>query len=385
MTYHGLVYTKDGMSLYWSRVELPGSPYCTNVQRTHGTHISSNFRYPLPYKKSERRTCLQKYPPLVAADDAKPGNGWTVVQRADSIRQWAHEGHLVYTSIDDKVPGQVNAGNDSIVALNLRGGWRPLQAPFLAPDGIKLMPTTDAIVLADAKETPLYTRLDDALNKSYCFGTCAELWRPVVAAAGRRSFGDWTIVPRRGEALGQWAYKGQPLYYGPPGGETKEARPAAVYHMAKAPAEFGIRQGPAGSPIYVDKNQMTLYVFTCIEESEDTLSCDRIGDASRYYESFCGGPDRCADIYRLARAPADAVENDVWTVRDVVVSNPLRPAAPGEKTERVWLYKGRLVFQHADDVAPGDFYGIGTRLHSLVYIQTISATLLGNEIPLPSI
>ena len=49
--------------------------------------------------------CELKWPPLIALDDAKPVGRWTVIQRADGLKQWAYGGKPLYGWHEDKKPG----------------------------------------------------------------------------------------------------------------------------------------------------------------------------------------------------------------------------------------------------------------------------------------
>ena len=71
-------------------------------------------------------------------------------------------------------------------------------------------------MLADAKGMTVYTFDRDAANsgKSMCNGDCAVKWPPVLAKAGDKPTGDYTIVTRD-DGKKQWAYKGKPLYTWP--------------------------------------------------------------------------------------------------------------------------------------------------------------------------
>ena len=62
--------------------------------------------------------CATNWPPLVAAADAQPTGDWTIVARADGVRQWAHLGRPLYTFVKDTKPGeQSGAGMGG-------GAWR---------------------------------------------------------------------------------------------------------------------------------------------------------------------------------------------------------------------------------------------------------------------
>jgi predicted lipoprotein with Yx(FWY)xxD motif len=66
-------------------------------------------------------------------------------------------------------------------------------------------------VLADGKMMTLYTFDKDADGKSACNGPCATNWPPLMAQAGAKASGDWSVVTRD-DGSKQWAYKSHPLY-----------------------------------------------------------------------------------------------------------------------------------------------------------------------------
>jgi predicted lipoprotein with Yx(FWY)xxD motif len=69
----------------------------------------------------------------------------------------------------------------------------------------------DSGVFVDEKGMTLYTFDRDAKGRSACNAQCAVNWPPLVAAAGAKAAGDYTIVVRD-DGREQWAYKGKPLY-----------------------------------------------------------------------------------------------------------------------------------------------------------------------------
>jgi predicted lipoprotein with Yx(FWY)xxD motif len=84
--------------------------------------------------------------------------------------------------------------------------------------------TQDGVLIGPTGMT-LYTFDRDAANSaaSACTGGCATNWPPLMAPAGAKPMGDYTVV-RRDDGNMQWAYKGRPLYYwtkdGKPGDRT---------------------------------------------------------------------------------------------------------------------------------------------------------------------
>ncbi len=63
----------------------------------------------------------------------------------------------------------------------------------------------------DHKGMTLYTFAKDTAGKSMCNDKCATNWPPLMATAGDKSMGDWTVIKRDDGSM-QWAYQGMPLY-----------------------------------------------------------------------------------------------------------------------------------------------------------------------------
>jgi predicted lipoprotein with Yx(FWY)xxD motif len=52
--------------------------------------------------------CAENWPPLAAADDAKPTADMTIVIRDDGKKMWAYKGKPLYTFKKDTAPGETN-------------------------------------------------------------------------------------------------------------------------------------------------------------------------------------------------------------------------------------------------------------------------------------
>ena len=65
--------------------------------------------------------CATNWPPLMAAADAKPTDGYTVITRTDGGKQWAHMGKPLYTWKNDKKPGDITGDGF------LNGAWHIAQ------------------------------------------------------------------------------------------------------------------------------------------------------------------------------------------------------------------------------------------------------------------
>jgi predicted lipoprotein with Yx(FWY)xxD motif len=51
--------------------------------------------------------CATRWPPFMAAADAKASGDWSTVKRTDGAMQWAYKGMPLYTWEKDKAPGDV--------------------------------------------------------------------------------------------------------------------------------------------------------------------------------------------------------------------------------------------------------------------------------------
>ncbi len=103
------------------------------------------------------------------------------------------------------------AGWALVLALVLVGqGFVPVQAGQM-PAAIAVGEAAGGKVLTDARGMTLYVFDKDKPGTSNCYGGCAEKWPPLIAAAGAKAVGDFSLVMRK-DGTRQWAYRGRPLY-----------------------------------------------------------------------------------------------------------------------------------------------------------------------------
>jgi len=88
----------------------------------------------------------------------------------------------------------------------------PATAPAPAPAASDLPPIRQRSgILVDLKGRGLYNFGGDDPGKSNCSGQCILLWPPIIADAGAKPKGEFTLVTRD-DGQKQWAWKGKPLY-----------------------------------------------------------------------------------------------------------------------------------------------------------------------------
>lgn len=365
LTYEGAIYgNAKGMTLHYTRSDAEaGKSSCTDDKSLDAFHDGTLFYYklPYPYEGVGRRSCVEKWPPFEPSADAQPVGKFSIIQRPDGKRQWAHNGRPLYTSIVDRFPGEVSE------AVGTR---RPLPAPVYLPAGLQIVKTVFGVTLADKTGKTLYSRATDTKDSSSCDTACVRQFPPVLAGAGGAANGRWSVI-KRGDGQRQWAFDGKPLYtYAADegladvsGASVAGWSPVVLLAVPPPPEGIKIVVTPEG-PVYVDRHGMSIYILTCHEENNDRLSCGREGDSAGIWHGLCGGPERCADNFKLIKVTDDTARKDdpMWSVRAVDLKNPLRILDDESKGTKVWQYNRRLVFTYGGDVEPGEIFGHGVRL-----------------------
>jgi predicted lipoprotein with Yx(FWY)xxD motif len=380
LTIEGPVFVNErGMTLYTIR-ETCSDAHQVSIRAVTATEGAVDF----PVNVDRARSCLEKYPPVLANDHAAPVGKWTIALRQDGARQWRYDGKPLHTSIKDQRPDELNASYPTRLgrpyAVNLA------RAPLAGmPAGVTVRETPAGLALANFDGRIFY--FADPSRANACDARCKELWRPFVApamASTERLGRQWTLV-NGANGVAQWAFDGKPLFTyerdAPAHGEQVFAdtfggqwsAPIDGWHVALLlsaplpPAGVSTQRLPGdnqlfsfGLPkiVYADDRGMTLYTLHCSEgDEEGGLDCDDAGDNPTYWSSFCGGIDRCADTWRPLPAPDDVERDDgIWSV---AVIDPRQPwsTTDGARGMRVWAYRGRPVFTYVGDTLPGDFYG----------------------------
>jgi predicted lipoprotein with Yx(FWY)xxD motif len=359
-----------GMTLYTLSDEeaAVGVSWCKDVGYKQAKHELLGYVHALP-NLDHRPTCVQKNPPARVKDGAKPAGKWSIVEREDGIRQWAYQGHPLYTSVKDEAPGQTNADS--------RG--KPLYVPFDVPAGIYLfregrvgaLLTSTTERTASAKLT-VYTHDLDSATESKCDRQCAATWQPVLAPVLAMATGDWSVV-KRGDGTLQWAFRGKPLYtyfgdFNPGdlnGQGVKNWHVAVVYPRIGTPPEISKRMTFMGE-VPTDTQGHTVYWFHCTEDGPDKLDCDDPSDRNPIWYIVCGNtPAACAKEWHPVLVPPNAKNVGYsWTAVTMPLPwSPVRAGDGGEEGPKVWAYKGRPVFTYYDDQRPGDTNGWGISLH----------------------
>jgi|GEM_PF-205440 len=364
----------DGMTLYtWPLKGLRNGDLgdrigsaSTCTERVFTTNSGLMSPYPeglvLP-DLDVRPSCVDLWPPVVAAESPEPIGKWTLIERTDGEPQWAYDGYPVYTSVLDIWPGDTYGGGKR----NRQGDGPALRVSIgPAPDvpaEFQVVQTTTGRMLTNHTGFSIYVWDGDDLNESRCQSECLENWTPVLALEYVEERGDWTVF-ERSPGVSQWAYRGKPLYtynFDPEarrmiGSDQAGWHNVFTQRVPAPPPEFTIQSTRTGH-VLADADGRTIYIYNCGDDAPDQLFCDHPNYTQAYRLAVCGGndPERCLMMFPPVEAPGEVeTDNRLW---GTVYIDPLtgKEMEPGEEGGmHVWTYRDRPVYTSALDKKPGD-------------------------------
>lgn len=350
--------------------EAAGTPGCYDELLTVTAGLMSPYPAGIALPELESRpSCVDRWPPVLAAEGAEAVGDWSLVRRRDGSRQWAYEEQPLYTSVLDRGSGDTLGGTRRKYGRDDPAYRVPVGPPPLLPPGFAVKATSLGRLLTTDGNASVYVFADDTATRSACDEECLRRWEPVLAPALARPFGDWTLL-ERSPGLRQWVFRGKPLYThlrdpeswslvgsDLPGWRNVFTQPAPAY-----PPGFTVQQTIAGD-VLADEDGRTIYLYNCADDSRDQLACDHPSTTQVYRLAMCGAgdPARCQEHWPYVEADADArASNDTWTVItiDPATGRFLAPEHPDAL--RVWAYRDRPVYTFGRDRQPGDVHGGGT-------------------------
>ncbi|MGE3333469.1 MAG: hypothetical protein AB7I36_07490 [Rhodospirillaceae bacterium] len=337
-----------------------------------------------------RATCLDEcaktWTPVAVSDKAKAFGPWSIIKRADGVKQWAFEGKALYHFVNDVDPGSV--GGNSPMRFGARrmngagvfvgGGIRGAGAKGAAPDvplpaewtpalvfpvggvkapdglGVREIPDAAVISLVDSDNFTIYTTSGNAAKME------SVDWKPVQAPIFAKAQGDFAFIDRT-DGIRQWSYKGRGLYtYAGdliPGdangvGVAKNWDVAAVVRFSM-PAGVSIQATPGQGKVLANERGMTLYRRDGhILQSGGGHNLRRGAPPRPAVGRDIGTDPRCSAAclksWHPYLAPDDAEAQGFWNVA---------VRADGKKQ---WVYQGYALWTFDGDKKPGDINGHDT-------------------------
>lgn len=353
--------------------ELGKSPNCEDKRIT----VSAGTMPPYPAglelpDASTRPTCAQVWPPVLAANDAKPVGKWNTISRANGSKQWTYEGYPVYTSALDR-EAAAPVGSAVIRAKGDSGNLREPIGPLAdVPAQFVVVSAQTGRFLARVDGPVVYTSDKDAPNKSNCDKTCQSEWQPVLAAmAAPQSRGEWGVI-ERSPGVRQWTFRKMPVYTRVADAVADKYRPHGFdgsdvpgWHIAyvrlgpNIPKGFSIQDTTRGQ-VVADPQGRTVYAYSCIDDAADMQPCDHPNQTQAYRYAVCGHSDpvRCVKTFPYVIAEKGAKsDSKTWSVVSIDPASG-KYATPGQAGAlNVWAYRDRPIYTFIRDHAPGDLEG----------------------------
>ncbi len=347
--------------------EVEGTPACYDVhyRETAGIQIPYPAGLELP-NADHRPTCIQYWPPVFAPAGAKPMGNWTILDRTDGTKQWAYKNFALYTSHLDKRAGDTyggsmrDLGKDPVSSGALRRPAKP--APAVPPE-FKVVTKVLGRLLVTKEDQSVYYYHKDTPNKSNCTGSCLEKWEPILASDIAVAHDQWSLLVRP-EGTRQWVFRGKPLYrylkfvkkesYD---GEYYESgwQNVFTYRVPAPPSRFQTVDTDGGQ-ILANADGKTIYYYSCVEDTLDSLLCDTPDAPQEYRLAVCGAGDidRCLQTFPYLRADkGEKSHSSAWSIIDIDPKTG-RYATNPDTSLRVWAYRGRPLYTFARDSKVGD-------------------------------
>jgi predicted lipoprotein with Yx(FWY)xxD motif len=349
--------------------ETQGNPACYDEVLTVTAGLMSPYPPGIVLPELDSRpSCMNLWPPVIAAEGAEEVGKWTIIERKDGLLQWSHNEHPLYTSVHDKVAGDVLGGTTRVYGGDSPAIRVPLTPPSRMPPGFAVKTTTVGRLLTTDTTHSVYVYDPDTPERSMCNGDCARTWEPVLAPSMAKSRGEWSIF-ERSPGLRQWAFRQQPLYtyvldqhtWSLEGSDVSGWSNVYTQLSPVPPSEFTVQETLAGE-VLADAEGRTLYTYNCGDDSADQLACDHPNDTQIYRLAMCGGDaEKCLTNWPYVEAAAgEVVTSRSWSV--VSIDPKTGHYAAPEQTDAllVWAYRDRPIYTYGADKNPGDLHGAGT-------------------------
>ena len=180
-----------------------------------------------PKTECATSVCPTRWEPIQAPNLAHPIGDFTLVDRADGMRQWAYKGKALYTFSGDLMSGDAfgTAANKDFEVAIVGQNFIPAVASISFDPGRGPMIATKAGMTLYRLDTSFHTpdghglpgaqqgspKVGRTMGTGACDASCLKTWKPFVAGANDVASGHWSIMVRE-DGTRQWAYKGFALY-----------------------------------------------------------------------------------------------------------------------------------------------------------------------------
>jgi predicted lipoprotein with Yx(FWY)xxD motif len=319
--------------------------------------------------------CAQEFPPFVAGERAKAAGDFSILARADHVRQWVYQGKPLYRYSGKDPEGEPVGARFQLAenpawhdpssrTYSPKHGWR--RAAFMPEKSITMPPNVEIDGLAVANG---FGFVDAATHLSlYAAPLTHKLssaWQPLRASALALPVAEFTVIKRKEDGARQWAYRGEALYtysgdYAP--GEVNgiftgdpAVQPALAYRNFM-PAGLRILQHPGRGPLLTTSAGLTLYTearYVLQYGGRETRTGYAVSYNDAKSQGAVGCDGDCTVTWKPFLAAADAQAWGFW-----------EPVKRADGTQQ-WAFKGSPIYTYIGDKKIGDVEG--NNRHVIVY------------------
>jgi predicted lipoprotein with Yx(FWY)xxD motif len=356
--------TPPGITLH-NTVEQSPAPYkLLNIVKgqfrfgdAHGMTAYISDADTVPGRSSCERDCARGWQPIPVPSGASASSGWTIVVRADGVRQWAYRGKPLYTSAKDRGWGQTNGDRTD-------GNWHVAVPVWTdgapTPPDIGIAEVGEALgqALVDERGLVLYTGPAGGRGAESCGkAPCAYRFVPYEAPQIALPIGDFTLADRT-DGVRQWVYKGLPLYSYEGDVRLNDANGAGIdpnYNLALVaryfvPDEVALAPEEKLGGVWTTKSGRPLYMRDILHFIASGAHFARGGDPALPQlgraVALQGCDAACESSHPPLIAPRDAQPSGFWSLYE-------RPDG-----RRQWAYSGYALYTSTIDAKPGDLRGV---------------------------
>lgn len=283
--------------------------------------------------------CLVNWPAFVPSDEDIAIGNFTIFERSNGTKQWAHNGMPLYFFIDDIARSEINGeGVNGVwhlvlpsVTTNFIEEANTLGAT-ITTDGLVHVMVRDPDTMDFVDETQdksnfaLYTFDNDTTGVSNCENACLDIWPPLLADDNDIAISPYSIITRS-NGMKQWAINGMPLYFFTPdltAEDTNGENVNTVWHVAR-PAPVKVDEHASEGKLFVahgdvlgsqgktstELTGLTLYTFDSDIKDSGVSECFG-GCAVTWPPLYATAADQAFGDYTIISRNEDNTTNFQW-------------------------------------------------------------------------
>jgi len=304
--------------------------------------------------------CLVNWPAFVPSDEDIAIGAFTIFERSNGTKQWAHNGMPLYFFKNDTARSDINGDGvlgiwhliEPAITTNFKQEVNALGATITTDSLVHVMirdPETMEFVdeAIDKTDFALYTFDNDTAGVSNCEDACLDAWPPLLVDDSDMAVAPYSIITRS-NGMKQWAINDMPLYFFTPdltADDTNGENVKTVWHIAR----------PA--PAKVDEHETEGALFVAhgeVLDSQGKTSEQLTGLTLYTFDSDIkdSGVSECFDGCAVTWPPLYATSAEQAFGDFTIISR-----TENDTTTFQWVYQGLPLYFYVGDSQIGDTNG----------------------------